>query len=289
MTNQISEFSKAVDPKLVNPLRQVLKGRKLVSVTTPKGFEITSVDWSKITEMSGGMVSYSFTSGNKDKLDVTPTNTKIPVHWKDFEMDRREFDSWRKRGEDPEAANALAAGYQAAKVENTVLIMGVSNDGTNYDQNGLYMGAGLDYNTSTSLDTFGNATTCLSGAINMMDDAGMPVDSIPLNWAVNSTSFYKLRKIRNSIGIREWQDLLDLLNGGSIVSVGTTLSSARGFVLPDSSVGEPYLDYYLTADFQTDMANPKFAKTGNIEGRVFSAGALRIKQDVAICRMSALS
>jgi len=289
MVNALTEFSKKLDEKLVSPLRQVLKGRKLVSVTSPQGFGITNVDWGKITEMSGGMVSYSFTSGNTDQIDATLVNSKIPVYWKDYEIDRRIFEGWRQRGIDIDAANAIAAAYAAAKVEDAAIINGVTNDGTNYDILGLYQGAGNDYNTATTLGTFGNATTALAGAINLMDDAGIPVDSLKLNWCVNSSAYHKIRRTRSAQGQLELPDLLDLLNGGELISVGTTLTTAQAFVLPDSSVGEPYVDYYLTADFQTDPKTPEYQTTGNIGGRVFSAGVLRIKQDDAICRMSNLS
>jgi hypothetical protein len=122
-----------------------------------------------------------------------------------------------------------------------------------------------------------------------MDDDGVPVDRMPLNWVVNSTSYQKIRKSRDTVGTRELPDILDLLNGGQVISVGTTLASTAGFVSPTASVGEPYVDYYLTSDFQTDPMMPKFQKTGPVGGRVFSAGVLRIKQSNAICKTSALA
>lgn len=289
MTNPLAEFSKKLDEKLIPPLRQVLKGRKYVYVTPPQGFGITSVDWGKITEMSGGLVSYSFTSGNKDRVDASLTNTKIPVYWKDYEIDAREYYGWMEKNIDIDATNAIAAGYQAALVEDTALINGVSNDGTNYDHKGMYQGAGNDYNVATTLGTFGNFSDALAGAFEMMDEDHVPVDSIKWNCLINSTAYHTIRKTRSTLGLKEMPDIVDYLNGGELVSVGTILSTAQAVLVPDPSVGEPYLDYYLTADFQTDPMNPEFQKTGNIGGRVFSAGALRIKQDVALCKISNLT
>lgn len=289
MTNAIVEFSKQLDKKIVSPLRQVLKGRQLVHVTPPAGFGVTSVDWGKITEMSAGYVSFGFSDGNTDKIDISLTHSKVPVYWKDYEIDRRIYEGWLQGGVDIDAANAIAAAYQAAKVEDSALINGVSNDGTNYDIAGLYQGAGNNYDVASSIATFGVATTALTGALNLMDDDGVPVDRMPFNWVVNSTSYHKIRKSRDTIGTRELPDVLDLLNGGQLISVGTTLTSAQGFVSPTAAVGEPYVDYYLTADFQTDPKQPEYQKTGPIGGRVFSSGVLRIKQDVAICKTSNLS
>jgi uncharacterized linocin/CFP29 family protein len=289
MTNAIATFSRKLDEKLVNPLRQVLKGRQLVHVTPPQGFGVSSVDWGTIAEMSEGYVSFGFSDGNTDAINVSLTNSKVPVYWKQYSIDRRIYDGWMSRGIDIDASNAIAAGYQAAKAEDAALINGISFDGTNYDINGLYQGAGNDYATGAALATFGVATTALTGAIQLMDDDGVPVDRMPLNWCVNSTSYQKIRKSRDTVGTRELPDILDLLNGGQVISIGTTLTTAQGFVAPTAAVGEPYVDYYLTADFQTDPEMPKFQKTGNIGGRVFSAGVLRIKQSTAICKTSNLS
>lgn len=289
MTNAIAEFSKKIDEKLVDPLRQVLKGRTLVYVTPPQGFEISNVEWGKIIEMSEGMVSYSFTSGNKDQIDATLTNSKIPVYWKEYEIDRRIYESWNARGTDIDAANAIAAGYAAAKVEDAAIIDGVTRDGTNYEIPGLYQGAGVDYNTATNLEIFGMATKAVSGCLNLMDDAGVPVDRIKWNWAVPSAAYHKIRSMRNKNGVKELPDVLDMLNGGELVSVGTILAPNQSVLVPDPSVGEPFVDFYLTADFQTDPKTPEYQKTGNIGGRVFSAGVLRIKQEAALGKISNLT
>lgn len=289
MVNALAEFSKKVDEKIVPPLRQVLKGRKYVHVTPPQGFGITNVDWGKITEMSGGMVSYTFVSGNVDQIDASLVNAKIPVYWKDYEIDRRVYEGWKVRGTDIDAANAIAAAYQAALVEDAAIINGVSNDGTNYDHMGLYQGAGTDYNVSTTVGTFGAFTDAVSGALNLMDDENVPVDSIKWNCLINSKSFHKIKRTRSSLGLKELPDVTDMLNGGDLVSVGKILKDSQAVLVPDQSIGEPYVDFYLTADFQTDPMTPMFQKTGPIGGRVFSAGVLRIKQDAALCKISNLT
>jgi uncharacterized linocin/CFP29 family protein len=289
MTNALELFSRKIDEKLVDPLRKVLKGRKLVYVTDPQGFGITNVSWGKITEMSGGMVSYTFTSGNVDSIDASLVNAKIPVYWKGYELDRRTYEGWLVNGTDFDAANAIAAGYVAARVEDAAIINGVTNDGTTYDLNGLYQGAGNDYSTSAVIGTFGEITKAVAGSLNLMDDDDVPVDSLPWNFAVSSSTWYKIMKVRNANGLRELPDLLDMLNGGELMSVGTVLAAGQGVLAPDPSVGEPFVDFYLTADFQTDPKTPEYQQTGNVGGRVYSGGVLRIKQDAALCKVSNMS
>ncbi len=288
MVNALATFSKDMDSKLVDPLRNVLKGRKLVYVTPAKGFGITSVDWGKITDVSDGLVSYGFRDGNADKIDVKLENSKVPVYWKDYIVDRRIYESWMTRNMDVDAASALSAAYKAAKAEDTAIIMGVANDGTNYDINGLYQGAGNDYSTSKDFGTFGNATAALSGTYELMDDDGMPVDSLPFNMCLASAQYQQLIASRSANGVRELSDIIEMLNGGKIFS-SNVLTTGTGFIAPTEAVGEPYVDFYLTSDFKTEHGvDSKHPDTGDLNGRVYSAGILRIKQNVAICKLSSI-
>lgn len=288
MTNALATFSKEIDSSLVPALRNALIGRKLVHVTPEKGFGITSVDWGKITDVSDGYVSYGFRDGNEDKIEVSLTNSKIPVYWKDYTVDRRIYESWLRSGIDVDRASSISAAYKAAKAENAAIMMGISNDGTNYDLNGLYQGAGNDYSVSKDFGTYGNATDALAGVYELMDDDGIPVDSLSFNWVLATTQRRQLMASRSANGIKEMPDILDMLNGGQIFGTNT-LTAGTGLVSPTENVGEPYLDFYMTSDFRTEHGvDSKHPDTGDLNGRVYSAGILRIKQNVAICKTSAI-
>jgi uncharacterized linocin/CFP29 family protein len=288
MTNALATFSKEIDSSLVPALRNALIGRKLVHVTPEKGFGITSVDWGKITDVSDGYVSYGFRDGNEDKVEVSLTNSKIPVYWKDYTVDRRIYESWLRSGVDVDKASSISAAYKAAKAENAAIMMGVSNDGTNYDMNGLYQGAGNDYSVTKDFGTYGNATDALAGVYELMDDDGIPVDSLSFNWVLATTQRRQLMASRSANGIKEMPDILDMLNGGQVFGTNT-LTAGTGLVSPTENVGEPYVDFYMTSDFKTEHGvDSKHPDTGDLNGRVYSAGILRIKQNVAICKTSAI-
>lgn len=289
MANAYESFSKDVDKELVPPLQNVLDGRKLVYVTAPKGFGVTSVDWGKITDMSSGYVSYGFVDGNEDMLDVSLTNSKIPVYWKDYRVPRRLYEGWMRNNTDMDVSAALAASYQAGATENAAIINGVSNDGTNYDLNGLYRGAGNTNSTSSDFATYGNAMAALAGAKKLMVDDGIPAYNVPLNLVLASTQYGELEK-STSNGQDEWPRVERMLNGGSIFSVPETiLAAGTGMVLPAPSVGRLYVDFFLTSNFQTEHGiDSKHPTTSDLFGRVFSAGVLRIKQANAICTMTGI-
>lgn len=288
--NAVERFSEFLDDKIVPPLRIALKGRKLVHVTTPQGFGITNVSWGTASDMSGGHVGYGFTDGNADKIDIGLSNAAIPVYWKDYEIDRRLYEGWMQAGVDIDTSNVIAAAYQAARTEDYGILQGISRDGgSTWEAKGLYQGAGLDYSTSSSVGTYGGGTSAVEGAMQLMDDRGVPVDSMKFNWAVDSVTYHRLKKSKTSMGIKEWPQIIESLNGGEIISVNNIFDSGTGVILPVPEVGQTYVDFFMTADFQNDLKNPEYGKTSNIGGRAFSAGILRIKQKDGICKTSNLT
>jgi len=283
----LQEFTTKLDSKLVDPLRRVLIGRQLVHVTPPAGFGVTAVNWSKINEMSAGMVSYGFSGGNSDSLNAVPTTEKVPVYWKDYSVDRRMYEGFLMNGYDIDTSTALSAAFVAAKVEDSAIIMGVTNDGINYDINGLYQGAGSDYSTAADFATPGKPTEAVAGALNLFDIADIP-STLPFNLTLASVQFNQLRALRNTNGVREMPEVLEMLNGGTI-RASNALAAGTGLLTPTPEVGEPYVDFYLTSDWKNEVGfDSEHPDTGDMSGRVYSAGKLRIKHSVALCKLSAI-
>jgi len=284
----LQSFSKQVDKKLIEPLRRTLVGRRIVPVTSPVGFGTSSVEWSKITEMGKGMVSYAF-ADTSDTIGAVPTTSKIPVYWKDYKMDRRQYEGYKVKGVNIDTATAQSASYAAAYAEDEAIIMGVKRDGTNYEIDGLFAGAGNTDNTAFDFATAGKATDALGTAYEKFADSNVPVgDNIPFNMVLNNQSYTQLLRVRNSSGVREMPEVREMLNGGRIIAT-SVLASTEGLVLPHDSILEPYVDFYLTSDWKTEHGfDSKHPDTNDLTGRVYSAGILRIKHDVAICAFTNL-
>jgi len=291
MTNALATFSKKIESQLVDPLRQINIGRKLVYVTPAAGFGVSSVDWGKITEMSEGYVSYGFTSGNEDMIDVTLTNNKIPIYWKDYKVPRRMYESWLVNGTNIDTAAALSAGYQTVSAEDMAIIQGVKGDGTNYDINGLYQGAGNDFSSSMDFGTWGNAIKALAGAKAKMAEDGVPAYNMPLNMVLGNTNYSELESsVHSTSGQLEMPIVERMLNGGAIYVVpDTTLPDSDGLVLPTPAAGKAYVDFYLTQNYTVEHGiDSEHPDTGDLTGRVYTAGVLRIKHSAAICKISAI-
>lgn len=279
---------RALDKKIVDPLRMVLVGRQLVPVTPPAGMGKSNVEWDTATDMSDGLVSYAFYDGNEDELGFSRSNQKIPFYWKDFKIDRGAYEAFKADGKPLDGANAIGAAYKAAKVEDAAIINGVTNDDTNYDINGLYQGAGNDYSTASTTSTAGVPTTMVAGAMNLLEQANVPVN-IPLNLVLHPTQANKIRPLRSANGVREMPEVLEMLNGGQIFST-TAIAAGTGMLLPAAKVAEPFFDLFLRVDWRTELGkDSKHPDTGPLYGRVYSGGTLRIKQNSAICKLSALT
>lgn len=212
------------------------------------------------------------------------------MYWKDYKVDRRAYEGFKVNGTDISSGGAQSAAYVAAYAEDEAIIKGVSKDAAVYDLNGLYEGAGNDYTPEVPFSTAGNATTALAGAYALLANDNVPVgDNVPYNMVLNNTSYMQLLGVRNSSGVREMPEIKDMLNGGSIIS-SSVLGTAEGIVLPAAEILEPYVDFYLASDWKTEHGfDSEHPDTGDLMGRVYSAGILRIKHDVAICKLSDLT
>lgn len=287
----LQSFSKKVDESLVQPLRQTIVGRRLVPVTEPVGFGVSAVEWSKITEMGNGMVSYAFSSANSDTVGATPTTSKIPVYWKDYTMDRRAYEGFKVKNQDFDTSSALSAAYVAAMAEDAAIINGVSHNGSDYDLNGLFQGAGNDEGTSLTWATTGNATISVANAYAMLAEDNVPVgDNVPYNLIAHPTPYMNLMKSRSAQGVREYPEVKEMLNGGEIIMSNALPSANAGILLPAASILKPYVDFYLASDWKTEHGvDSEHPDTGDLSGRVYSAGILRIKQSNAICQLTAIN
>ncbi|RLG34229.1 hypothetical protein DRN97_03010 [Methanosarcinales archaeon] len=284
-TNSLEEFSKYVDAELVEPLRAVLIGRKIVPVTPEHGLGVSAVEFHKIVEMGEGVVTYSFSDAGEDEINITPTTLKLPIHIKDYRIDRRHYESYREKGINIDNSTALSAAFVAANKEDATIIRGYAGDGSTYDIKGLYEGAGNTY-AGSDFGTAGNPTDAVAGAMDALEQDDVPVSSC--NLILHPTQRNELRALRNSYGIREEPEVLEMLNGGAIYS-SKALTAGTGLLIPTVNLARPYFDYFLGVDWRTEHGTEsEHPDTSDLHGRVYSTGVLRIKHDVAICTITGI-
>jgi len=202
-------------------------------------------------------------------------------------VDRRMYESFMNKGLDVDASTALSAAFVAGKVEDEAIIDGVKRDTTNYDINGLYPGAGNDYSTSTDFGTAGNPTIAVGGAFDLLEEDDVPTN-LPYNLVLARTQRTQLKTMRNANGVREEPEVLEMLNGGQIFG-SNILTAGTGMLLPVREVLDPWVDFFLTVDWRTEHGfDSEHPETGDLSGRVYSGGILRIKESKVICKLSSI-
>ena len=283
-------FQKAaryVDQELVEPLRQISIARKLIPLNTKiAGRGIKNVDYYTVTEMSSAMISYDIDTGESstDMINVGVTNIAIPVIRKSFKIPRRDYDAFQRQGIPFDTAAAVSAAYVVAKKENTLCIQGWQRDGSAYQINGLYQGAG---NTASgfSFGTFGGALTSLAAAFAELETDNVFADS--WNLTLNPVQRWELAK-SVSTGVMEESQVRQLLGRNGDIFSSTDIVDGTGMLTPVDTSGQYF-----------DLINPDGAKTilgedsrlpeySDIYGTVIDFVVPRIKQANAVCTITGI-
>lgn len=297
MTNALFEVSRTMDTIIHPPLKQINKARKIVNVVPGEGIGELSIDWVELEPMGDAMIAYNFSTGAEDTVDFTLQNSKIPLIWKDFSMDRRLYEAMRRKKTNIDASAALEAAYTVSSAEEMMILRGITRNGTTFEKEGLYEGAGQDYSTVKPIGVYGGIQDAVTDVFEMMDDSDVPTDSLRWNLTMSPNIYNKVNKNRSSNDNKEMKELLELLgtpnNPGNVYKSNTIPSAGTAgsaLLTPTTDTGSQYFDYYLSAEIQTELGQDgKHPRTGPISGRIFQSGVLRIRKNAVIGKMTALS
>ena len=163
-----------------------------------------------------------------------------------------------------------------ACAENTLALLGWSRDGSTYDINGLYNGAG---NTITGSDfgTAGNAISTVADAMGeLMADEIFP----PYNLLVHPTQYAELAGSVLTNGDREVSHVKEVIGGSLIPTPFITDGTAMLLASPEARHFELVVAQDLTVETWED------AETGDLRGRVFECVVPAIYDANAICAIT---
>jgi uncharacterized linocin/CFP29 family protein len=235
------------DNEIINPLRQVLIGRKLVAENpSVKGDGIYNVDINTIKEMGAASISYSLPTGetgNKDMIRVDRTNVNLPVLYKEFEVPRMDYESFRNKNIPMDTAAAVSAAQMVGVQEDQLIINGwnPNGDGSTFVVPGMYTLTGAqNITTSLAFSTPGNATSAVAAAYGMLETAHALGQAY--NLVLNPTSWANLVKSRLPYSNqRELPEVLEMLNfgdpnGPGRIYVTVALATGTGVLAPIKSL-----------------------------------------------------
>lgn len=233
--------------KMVDPLRQRIKGRKLFAHTTtlPKGSFVYNYD--EIGEMGDAVISYELPDDaqTRDMISVTNTEMKLAVISKGFKIPVSQWQAFLNEGKDLKTKGMESAVQVMMNKENTMLIQSWKPDGTNAKVSGLYATPGINsYTTQKDFGTYGNALTAVSQGIKEIHDDN--VEGVNFNLTLNSVQYAELQVSESDGGHSEWDRVMNLLNSepgqpkGQIMW-STDMTAGTGLISPVDTSGS-YID-----------------------------------------------
>lgn len=288
-TGRLAEY---FDRELVAPARQMLIGRKLFAkvTTVPKGK--TAIELNTITDMGSATIQENGLSGEitRDLIKWTPTQIKIPLIYRGFEIPRDTFNAWASEGVQIESDVMLSAAYKVMQAEDDMLIQSWKPDGSTASISGLYASAGNTYGTSADFGTFGNPMIAVAAA-----KAKIAEDNIVdcnFNLILNPTQYHELSK-SVSTGLREWPLVMELLNqvegaprGNIYQSVDIT--DGTGLLTPVDASGK-YIDLVVESDMHNIVGmKSELGEESPVLGIVCERLVPRIKHANSIATLTAI-
>jgi uncharacterized linocin/CFP29 family protein len=265
---------------IVKAARKQTIAREIIGVR-PLNAGIGLQQWAydTMSEVSDAQITYAFTDTGEDVIDLARTHVPIPVIHKEFRITYRDIVTAQKGGYPLSTNTAESAAYKCMLAENNMLLNGYSRDGSNYDINGLYQGAGNSEATSKDFGTAGNALSKVQLAIIQMLN-----DNIygPYNLVLNPTQYMELAVSILGSGAGEAEmPMVEKLIGGRIFSTPFQ-TAATGMLL-----AQPYQGFF-EAVMPVDMTvrTVTLEKTRDEWGQVYECLVPVIYNSDAICALT---
>jgi len=283
MSTLSEEQYKAIDDRIATSIRQKIIGRKLFPQPYgPLGFGKTVVTYDILSEVQKGRIDLTWGKGfSAEIIGRTRVPLGVPVVHSEFEINRRDLEASRTGGMPLDMSSIDAAIYAVARKEDDFLLQGWTVDGTNFDINVLYQGAGNDYNTSAPWSTAANILSSINGAIALLSADGV---FPPFNLVVDPENFNELyQMIANT---SEWYYTKVKERIGGDIHQSPAMTHGKGMLVasPDPSL----FDYALGQDTVDESEELSLKEGKGLFGIVYTCLVPRIKQPNAICKLSAI-
>lgn len=271
-----------IESQVKEAARRNMKGRMLFGDSVRKiDSGAQSYKYYTITHGSAAAFDYMFPGKTSlDQVDLQPTTVAIPNLHKEFQIGKLDLaSSMMGSGTPINTTQAESAAFKVATAEDTLLIQGWTQDGTNYDINGLYQSAGNSESTSLNWGTSANIATSIQNALALLD-----ADNIngPFNLTLNSAQFSEtLALIANTaVTYRQW--ILEQI-GGQIIST-PAMTAGTGMLTPVNPNGA--FEYVVAENITTETMVQDIEKGSGLFGRVYVRGLPVVYDSNAICKLT---
>ena len=275
-----TEQGQQIREAAVHAARRQMVARKLLPIKGPLGAGVQVFGYDNLTEVSDARIDLSWPGAeSKDIINLARATVAIPNIHKETEINKLDLAASRMSGTPLNLSNVESVSYKVALLEDALIINGWSRDGTNYDINGLYQGAGLDESTSLDWGTKANIETSINNAIGLM----LAQNIIPpYNLTLHPTQYGQTLALiaSTSRSYRNW--IREAIEGGVFMSAAL----AAGSGLLSKANTEGMFEYVLAEDLSVYEA--VIQKSGNLFVKVYVRGIPVIYDANALCKLSAI-
>lgn len=275
-----TEQGQLIRDRAVFAARRQMTGRKLLPIAGPLGEGVVTFGYDTMTEAAAARIDEGWPgSESLDLVGLTRTTKAIPTLHKEFEINKLDLAASRLSGTPLNTSVVESAAYKVALLEDTLLILGWSRDGTTYEINGLYNAANNTKAAAGDWATETNIAIDIEGAIaELLTDNIMP----PYNLVLHPDQYAQTLDLISGTASSYLDWVKARIQGEVYVTAGITAST--GMMLKAELAG--MAEYVLAEDLTT--TTEIVPRSGNLFGRVYVRGVPVVYDTNAICKLTGI-
>lgn len=276
-----TEQGKYILDRVVYAARRELIGRRLMPIRKIDSSTQT-FSYDTLTEAANAAIDIAWPGRETlDIVNLTRSNVAVPSIHKEFIINKLDLAASRLSGTPLNTTTAESAGYKVGLEEDTLLILGYSRDGTNYDINGLYNAAGNSEATSLDWGTAANIATSVNNTVALlMTDNIFP----PYNLVVNPTQYNQAAVFVANTAVPYLTWIKDRIGGEIYPSA--TITAGTGMMTKANPIG--LFEFVVAEDFTVSTEVMTQREGEGLFGRVYVRGLPVVYDSNAICKMTTI-
>jgi uncharacterized linocin/CFP29 family protein len=255
-------------------------GRKLLPIFGPLGEGVVTYGYDTLTEVADARIDVGWPGAESmDIVNLARSTVAIPNIHKEFEINKLDLSASRLTGQPLNTSVVESASYKVGYMEDALIILGWSRDGTNYDINGLYKAAGNSVTGAGGWNTGANIVTDINAAI-----AELLTDNIypPYNVTLHPDQYAETLALISSTAVSYLDWIKSVIQGE--VHVTPAIAATTGMMTKANPEG--MFEYVLAEDLT--VATETLAKSANLFGKVYIRGLPVVYDSNAICTMATI-
>jgi uncharacterized linocin/CFP29 family protein len=272
-----------IEQSIVTTMRPMLVGRTLMPTKALANAGFKQYTFYTEQDMSQATISMTGEAQNKDRVELSETNVKIPIISKDYDLHWRDVLMRRNTGQDLNTQHATNAARQVAEEEDKLILSGEYTGWAALGIEGLATATGR--NTTAGGDWSANMIVYVAAA-----KAALRTDGYfgPYKLVVTAAWYAQMEAAYGNTDRYYFQVVGDLIGGVDNIVISDNLYAADGGVdsalVLDTSPGN--FELVLGQDVTTYLTQ---RDDMNYSGKVWEAVVPVIKRPEAICEITDLT